>query len=269
MPFVPGQFLANIKSRGGPAKSNRFEVMMTIPKIIGQNIQSPNGFLEAITNPGQTLTNMVLERVSLKDRGPESEFRDNKPEISRMLALQCDTASLPGKSFNIVEAKTYGPTFKVPTAVQYQNMSLSFICTNDFYERKLFDNWMEVIMPQDTYNFRYPRGADISENYYSTITIFQYDDFVRQVFAAILYDAFPVSISAQPLSWMDDNFHKVTVDFAYQRYAPAYEGRYDPDAIASAVIGAVGGRIQDFVGSTASDALGGVTSRIPGLGGSF
>lgn len=269
MPFVPGQFLSNIKSRGGPAKANRFEVMLTIPQIIGQNIKTPNGLLEAITNPGQSITNVVLNSISLSEKGPESQFRDNKPEISRILALQCDTASLPGKAFQTVEGKTYGPTFKIPVAVQYQNMTLSFICTNDFYERKLFDNWMEVIMPQDTYNFRYPRGTSIEENYYSTITVFQYDDFVRQVFATILYDAFPVSISAQPLSWADDNFHKVTVDFGYTRYTPVYEGRYDPNAIASAVIGAVGGRIQDFIGSTASGALGGVTSKIPGLGGSF
>ena len=108
-----------------------------------------------------------------------------------------------------------------------------------------------------------------NQKYYSKITVIQYDDFVRQVFAVEMKDAFPVSISSQQLSWSDDNFHRLTVDFAYQEYNPVYEGKYDPEAIAGAIAGNIGGRIQDFIGSTASNALGGVTSKIPGLGGRF
>ncbi len=266
MAFVPGQFLSNIKARGGPAKTNRFEVIMTIPFVLGNEIRSPNGFLEAIVNPGGAATNFIGDFLA----GPGSDLRNSKPDISRMLALQCETASLPGKTLQTVDAKTYGPTFKIPVGVQYQNFQMVFLCTNDFYERKIFDRWMDYINPRDTRNLRYPRETvDGLKNYYSKISIIQYDDFVKQAFAVDLYDAFPVSISAQQLSWSDDNFHRLTIDFAYQYYNPVYEGRYDAEAIASAVIGNIGGRIQDFVGRTASDALGGITSNIPGLGGRF
>jgi hypothetical protein len=83
------------------------------------------------------------------------------------------------------------------------------LCTNEFYERKLFDRWMEAIHPTDTNNMRYPKGD--KSRYMTNIKIIQYDDFIKQIYAVELIDAFPIGVAPQALSWSDDGFHRLTI----------------------------------------------------------
>jgi len=131
----------------------------------------------------------------------------------------------------------YGPAYKVPYQTQYGDgtMTLTFICTNEFWERKLFDRWLEAINPSDTNNVRFPK--DEATRYMTPIKVIQYDDFIKQIYAVELMDAFPIGISSQSLSWSDDNFHRLSVQFAYQRYKPVYTGSYDLAAAAAALFG--------------------------------
>ena len=155
--------------------------------------------------------------------------------MTRYLALQCETAELPGKTLQTEDVKIYGPTFKVPYQTQYAETSLTFLCTNEFYERKLFDRWMEAIMPTDTNNIRFPKGSN--SRYLTQITITQFDDLIKQIYAVNLIDAFPIGVAAQPLSWGEEGFHRLTIQFAYQRYETIYEGKYNLGATAASLLG--------------------------------
>ena len=148
-------------------------------------------------------------------------------------------------------------------------MTLTFLCTNDFYERKLFERWINAIMPSDTNNLRFANDNDNKTRYMTTLKVIQYNDFVKQIYAVDLIDAFPIGVASQQLSWSDDNIHRLSVQFAYQKYKPIYDGVYDTNAIFNALLGTVGSRVQSAAGSAVSNALGGITSRIPGLGGGF
>jgi hypothetical protein len=160
--------------------------------------------------------------------------------MSRYLALQCENAELPGRTTATADVKIYGPTFKVPYQTQYGDTSLTFLCTNDFFERKLFERWMECIHPSDTNNVRYAKGA--KSRYLTNIKIIQYDEFIKQIFAVELLDAFPIGIAAQPLNWSEEGFHRLSIQFAYQKYRPIYTGTYDLAAAATAVFGTVAAR---------------------------
>jgi hypothetical protein len=155
--------------------------------------------------------------------------------MTRYLALQCETAELPGKTLQTADVKVYGPIFKVPYNVQYADTTLTFLCTIEFYERKLFDRWMEAIIPSDTNNLRFPKG--VQSRYLTNIKIIQYDDFIKQIYAVELMDAFPIGIAPQALSWSEDGFHRLSIQFAYQRYRPIYQGSYDLAAAATALFG--------------------------------
>jgi hypothetical protein len=39
------------------------------------------------------------------------------------------------------------------------------------------------------------------------------------------------------LNWADDGFHRLTVQFAYQKYRPIYDGTYNLAAAATALFG--------------------------------
>jgi hypothetical protein len=165
----------------------------------------------------------------------DEQARSSNPSVTRYLALQCESAELPGKTLATADVKIYGPTFKVPYQTQYGDTSFTFLCTNDFFERKLFDRWTEAIMPSDTNNLRFPKGAQ--SRYMTNIKIIQYDEFIKQIHAVELIDAFPIGIAPQQLSWSEDGFHRLSVQFAYQKYRTIYDGSYDLAAAATALFG--------------------------------
>jgi hypothetical protein len=173
--------------------------------------------------------------------GAADEYsKTSNSSMSRYLALQCENAELPGRTTATADVKIYGPTFKVPYQTQYGDTSLTFLCTNDFFERKLFERWMECIHPSDTNNVRYAKGA--KSRYLTNIKIIQYDEFIKQIFAVELLDAFPIGIAAQPLNWSEEGFHRLSIQFAYQKYRPIYTGTYDLAAAATALFGTAAAR---------------------------
>ena len=245
MSFSPNLFLANVRSKDGLAKPCRFEVILPIPPYINDFIG--NSILEKILNLPNSIFSNVSDAVNsaFGRGGQQDEYsKTSNSSMSRNLALQCESAELPGKTMQTADVKIYGPTFKVPYQTQYSDTSLTFLCTNEFYERKLFDRWMEAIHPTDTNNLRFPKGD--KSRYMTNIKIIQYDDFIKQIYAVELIDAFPIGVAPQALSWADDNFHRLQISFAYQKYRTIYEGTYDIGAAAANLFGAAGSRLLPF-----------------------
>jgi len=236
MSFSPNLFLSNVRAKDGLAKPSRFEVILPIPPYINEFIG--NSIIEKILNFPNSIFSDVSDAISsaFGKQGEKDEYsKTSNSSMSRYLALQCESAELPGKTLQTADVKVYGPIFKVPYQMQYSDTTLTFLCTNDFYERKLFDRWMEAIMPSDTNNLRYAKGQQ--SRYLTNIKIIQYDDFIKQIYAVELLDAFPIGIAPQALNWGEDGFHRLSIQFAYQKYRPIYEGTYDLAAAATALFG--------------------------------
>ena len=236
MSFSPNLFLSNVRAKDGLAKPSRFEVILPIPPYINQFVG--NSIIEKILNFPNSVFTDVSDAIGAafgRTGGSDEQSTSANSGMSRYLALQCESAELPGKTLQTADVKIYGPIFKVPYNVQYADTSLTFLCTNEFYERKLFDRWMEAIIPSDTNNLRYPKG--LQSRYLTNIKIIQYDDFIKQIYAVELMDAFPIGIAPQSLSWSEDGFHRLSIQFAYQRYRPIYQGTYDLAAAATALFG--------------------------------
>ena len=249
MSFSPQLFLSNIKNKDGLARTNRFEVILPIPPYISKFVSQ--GVLEQFLN----LPNNIVANFSdtFTGKGRDVQSQSANPSLSRYLALQCEAAELPGKTLQTADVKIYGPTFKVPYQTQYSDTTLTFLCTNEFYERKLFDRWLEAIMTTDTNNMRY--SNDESTRYMTNISVIQYDDFIKKIYVVELVDAFPYGIAPQTLSWADDGFHRLGVQFAYQKYKVKYEGEYDLVAAAAALFGAQAASLFDRGGRSFSDAI--------------
>lgn len=240
MSFSPQLFLSNLQRHDGPAKTNRFQVMLPVPTYVGSFMST--SALQSMLDVSGTIRDITENVVNgiFRERKDDKRFSD--PNISRYLSLQCETAELPGISLLTQDVKTYGPTYKVPYQKQYNDITLNFIATNDFYERKLFDKWIECIMPNDTNNLRFPKGK--TSSYMTDITILQFDEFIKQIYAVKLIDAFPTSIAAMPLSWSDEGFHRVSVSFAYYKYDVIYDGNYD---IGNAIASGIGSLFDNFI----------------------
>lgn len=244
MSFAPGLFLSNIKVKDGLARPNRFQVILPIPSYINNYIDS--SILEQLLNFPNTIITEVTDIVnSSLGTLPTGQSKSSNASITRYFSLQCETAQLPGKVLQTADVKIYGPTFKVPYQKQFDNATLGFLCTNDFYERKLFDQWIDAIMPSSTNNLRYAR--DDETRYLTNIKIIQYDDFIKQIYAVELIDAFPIAVASQDLSWSDDGFHRLSIQFAYQTYKTIYDGKYDLVQAATSIFGVAGTRLFDKI----------------------
>jgi len=241
MSFSPNLFLSNIRGKDGLAKPSRFEIILPIPPYIGRFVGS--SIIEKIINFPNSIFSDVSDAIgsAFGRNGQADEYsKTSNSSLSRYLALQCESAELPGRTLATQDVKIYGPTFKVPYQTQYGDMSFTFLCTNDFFERKLFDRWIEAIHPSDTNNLRYAKGN--STRYLTNIKIIQYDEFIKQIYAVELIDAFPIGIAPQSLSWSEENFHRLQISFAYQKYKVIYDGNYDLASAATALFGSVAAR---------------------------
>ena len=241
MSFSPNLFLSNIRGKDGLAKPNRFEVILPIPPYINQFVG--NSIIEKILNFPNSIFSDVSDAIgsAFGRQGESDEYsKTSNSSLTRYLALQCESAELPGRTTATADVKIYGPTFKVPYQTQYTDTTLTFLCTNDFYERKLFDRWMEAIHPSDTNNLRFPKGQQ--SRYLTNIKIIQYDEFIKRIFAVELIDAFPIGIAPQQLSGGEEGFHRLSIQFAYQRYRPVYDGGYDLASAATALFGSAAAR---------------------------
>lgn len=242
MSFSPNVFLSNIRAKDGLAKPNRFEVVLPIPPYVNQFVG--NSIIEKILNFPNSVFSDVSDAINnaFGTQGEQDEYsRTSNSSLSRYLSLQCESAELPGKTLQTADVKIYGPTFKVPYQSMYGDTTLTFMCTNEFYERKLFDRWMESIHPTDTNNLRYAKGA--TSRYLTNIKIIQYDELIKQIHAVELMDAFPIGVAPQSLSWSDDGYHRLSVQFAYQKHRTIYNGNYDLGAAAASLFGSAASRI--------------------------
>lgn len=148
-------------------------------------------------------------------------------QLSNDLEYLTELAEIPGRGFQNVDLRYYGPSFKLPFQTSYEDLNLGFICRARGAEREFFDDWMQVINPSNTWDFNY------RQDYYADIQIFHLTDTETQytgggnagsggsvgqnncIYKVTCRNAYPIIVNQQPLLWQDDQFMKLTVGFTY------------------------------------------------------
>jgi hypothetical protein len=133
------------------------------------------------------------------------------------LRFQCETTELPGYTINTVDNRYYAIASPVATFPTFNEISLTFVCAGDFWEKKFFDRWMNLVVPFNNYNPNY------KDNYTSPkIEINQYSDVADinsqpvAIYKASIFGAFPTSIAPMSVNWGDDAVHRLVVTFKYE-----------------------------------------------------
>ena len=154
-----------------------------------------------------------------------SIFMESKASTHSMesLSFRCESAELPGRSIATTDLQIYGPSEKMPYQTMYNDITLTFICSDSMEEKILFDMWMEYINPSTTHNFTYKDSYTANK-----ITINQYDVVDTNVYTVDLIDAFPIAVNQLDLNWSSDSTHKISVVFAYTKWEYRYT---DPQSI--------------------------------------
>lgn len=128
---------------------------------------------------------------------------------SRMLTMRCENAELPGRTIATTSMKIYGVEEKFPYMSSYNDLSLTFIVSDDMQEKLFFDAWLNWINPNTSYNVKY------KQDYSVALRINQYDVQNKVSYSVDLVDAYPIAVNGLDLNWSADGYHKLTVTFAY------------------------------------------------------
>lgn len=139
---------------------------------------------------------------------------------SKQLSILAESVSIPGRQFLTEEHKMFGTRRLMPYGVLYENMSITFMCTNSMIERTFFDIWHKHIIDPTSQYMKY------YEDYIGTVIVQKIDNSVSPlsnltnlVSTYVLEEAYPVTIQAQDMSYSStDEYLKLTVEFSYARW---------------------------------------------------
>lgn len=183
-----------INQYGGLAKSCRFAVRINPPRVF-----------------------------SAANSGRNSMFRD--------LVYLCEAAEMPGRGFVSADVRYYGPNQKLPVQTQYEDTTMTFLCRSESFERQFFDDWMQLINPTNSFDFNY------REDYETKIEIMQFAEYAagqtqigpntgtqsslrypKETYRITLFNAYPMLINPQPMTWADDQYLRLSVTFTYHKW---------------------------------------------------
>ena len=132
-----------------------------------------------------------------------------------------------------MEKQNVKQAVKVPYSFVNEDVTFTFILTGDYYMRKMFDNWLELVFDTNKYEMRYP------DTYTTDIRIAQLNKQNIPVYTVKLEKAYPTTINAISLdNTAENSIQKVSVNVTYENFV--VEGFLDSvTGIAKGALGSV------------------------------
>lgn len=134
------------------------------------------------------------------------------------LSYLVEGAEMPGRGYMNADVRYYGPSFKLPFQTQYEDVTFTFLCRSESFERQFFDDWMEIINPTNSFDFSY------RDQYRCEIQVYQLTEYDRgdnnpdATYQFTLHNAWPTLVNPQPVTWADDNIQRLAVMFTYTKW---------------------------------------------------
>lgn len=196
--FRASEFITKINDLGGPARTNKFDVEITVPE------------------------------------GVKTHFTD-KTEFtfeSSYLSILCDSASIPYKSIGTSEHRINGFSEFKPHSINFDRQTtLNFVLndgiktgsepTNGHYIKAFFDSWMDYIIDsndlnQSNFYLRY------FEQYAGEIKVTPRKIDLGKISETTMYGVFPINVGALSYNQRESNISTLTVIFAFDRWIVNY-----------------------------------------------
>jgi hypothetical protein len=192
-----------LSKKGGIAPTNRFNVFFT-----------PPGAITLLRSPDKN--NVVGGLLSQVGNAVTGNFdKRNLVPDPRDISILCESVTLPGRSLSTMDYQGASQSVKVPYTYIDADVEMTFILTNDYYMRVMFDNWISSIFDTDLYR------AGYKNDYAVDVVIQQLNQKNVPVYGVKLENAYPIDMAAINLSNAEESgVQKITVTFAYDRYVP-------------------------------------------------
>jgi hypothetical protein len=131
----------------------------------------------------------------------------------RQLALNCQSAQLPGVALTATEERTYGVSRRIPNNRTYQEWTASFYCSRDLREKVLFENWIAAIQDPNTDDLNF------FDEYKADLEVQQIDQDGKPSYRMRLKEAYPLSTGSIDISYGSTNtITTIAVNFTYTKF---------------------------------------------------
>tara|TARA_B110000259_G_scaffold186109_1_gene236594 strand:+ start:1703 stop:2401 length:699 start_codon:yes stop_codon:yes gene_type:complete len=199
LPVSIDSMKSTINRRGGVARGNRFGVYITHPS------KGMNSLLNF--NPATLLSNLISgDGVNIGDfiQDPRDMF------------LLCKSVLMPGKRITTTEATHNHNLSKKPYSMATDEVTMTFLLTNDYYIKKYFDMWQEMIIDSSGNHYK----AFYKRDYCTDVTIQQLSNSndVIPGYTIKLENAYPIQIGALELSSESDGLLEVSITWEYDNF---------------------------------------------------
>ena len=190
---------STINRRGGVARGNRFGVYITHPS------KGMNSLLNF--NPATLLSNLISgQGVNAGDfiQDPRDMF------------LLCQSCTLPGKRILTTEATHNHHNTKKPYSAATDEVTMTFMLTNDYYIKKYFDMWQEMIVDTRKEHYKTFYKSDYSTDV--TIQQLSGSNDIVPGYTVKLENAYPIQVGAIELSNASEGLLEVTITWEYDNF---------------------------------------------------
>ena len=190
---------STINRRGGVARGNRFGVYITHPS------KSMNSLLNF--NPATLLSNLISgQGVNAGDfiQDPRDMF------------LLCQSVTMPGKRILTTEATHNHHNTKKPYSAATDEVTMTFMLTNDYYIKKYFDMWQEMIVDTRKEHYKTFYKSDYSTDV--TIQQLSGSNDIVPGYTVKLENAYPIQVGAIELSNASEGLLEVSITWEYDNF---------------------------------------------------
>lgn len=198
---------ATIQARGGIARGNRFGVQITHPMTGGMIMKKFNPALDVDGEPFRGNPN--------SDPATNHSFTDFFQD-DRDTYILCTNVTLPGKLITTTEAKHNHNMTKKPYSMATDEVQMTFLLTNDWYMKKYFDLWMELIIDSSGAYYKTRYKSDYSAQV--VIQALHGNEAAQIGYGCKLINAYPRQISQVELGNEQEGLTQVTVTWEYDNF---------------------------------------------------
>ena len=199
LPVSIDSMKSTINRRGGIARANRFGVYINHPS------KSMNSLLNF--NPATLLSNLISG-----DGVHAGDFIQDP----RDMFLLCQNVVMPGKRILTTEKTSNHHNTKKPYSAATDEVTMTFLLTNDYYVKKYFDMWQEMIV--DTSGDHYK--TFYKSDYCTDVTIQQLSNSndIIPGYSIRLENAYPIQVGAIELSSGSEGLLEVNITWEYDNF---------------------------------------------------
>jgi len=185
---------SELVKHGGLAKGNRYGVWIFHPRMFSEDYDPATGLGDWLDKKGRN----------------SKEVLDG----TRDILLLCNTCSIPGRRILTTDSTHNHNLSKKPYSIMTDEVTMTFILTNDYYIKKYFDLWQNMIIDSSHEHYK----TFYKRDYVTDVYIEQLTTNDLKSYVVKLENAYPIQVSSIELGNASEGVMEISITWEYDNW---------------------------------------------------